>query len=107
LSGLELNNELEIKTRLHVDWRGCCFYPDKIRSDMMAKKSVTGTIAQLADTALVSGTQLSVTDWSVLTRILQGAKCARILGEQKPESGKGRTSKVWEIDAEISLKVSK
>jgi hypothetical protein len=68
--------------------------------------AVRGTIAELSKIALVNGIQLSITDWSVVTRVLESAKCARIVGEQKPASGKGRTSKIWEIDGELTLKVS-
>lgn len=66
---------------------------------------VKGTIAELADNTLISGVKLSVTEWSVITRFLQAARMARIVGEQKPDSGKGRTSKVWSVDAKIELNI--
>lgn len=75
----------------------------------MAKKSaniVQGTIAELADKAQIGGVKLSITEWSVITRFLEQTKHARIVGEQKPTSGKGRTSKVWAIDTNVELVVS-
>lgn len=73
----------------------------------MAKSTavVKGTIAELADNTLIAGVKLSVTEWSVITRFLQAAGRARIVGEQKPDSGKGRTSKVWSVDARVELNI--
>lgn len=73
----------------------------------MAKGKVKGTIAELSMTARINGTLVNITDWSVISRVLETAGCARIVGEQKPASGKGRTSKVWEVDADIKLSVTK